>query len=225
MVSLVGQEDKVLIFSPHPDDDVIGMGGTMQRFSRENVTIAYMTDGSGGFDRSKHPYNPRIHEALMAVSVLGYEKKNICFPYFPFYSDKCKPGFRDFLTVEKLVDKVKPRHIFVCGDNDPNKTHNKCFDLVKSGLMDYKTPEPILIWMYNSVWGDWNGEEDITVAISDEEFRLKVESIKKHESQNPPVVPGEDTRPFHVRIEEKNRNQYGRYEEKFKVVTLYEWYK
>lgn len=39
---------KVLIFSPHPDDDVISMGGTIIRLSEDKheVHIAYMTNGN-----------------------------------------------------------------------------------------------------------------------------------------------------------------------------------
>jgi len=44
-----GKEEprRVLIFSPHPDDDVISMGGTLSRFVEQGheVHIAYMTSG------------------------------------------------------------------------------------------------------------------------------------------------------------------------------------
>src|SRR5205823_4980991 len=44
-----GQEPKkVLVFSPHPDDDVISMGGTLIRLvqQKHRVHIAYMTSGN-----------------------------------------------------------------------------------------------------------------------------------------------------------------------------------
>lgn len=45
----IGKLDKVLIISPHPDDDVIGMGGTMEMMpNKSNVKILYMTNGDGG---------------------------------------------------------------------------------------------------------------------------------------------------------------------------------
>lgn len=38
----------MLVFSPHPDDDVISMGGTIHRMKDQGhrVVIAYMTTGS-----------------------------------------------------------------------------------------------------------------------------------------------------------------------------------
>lgn len=39
---------RVLIFSPHPDDDVISMGGTLARLVDQGhqVSVAYMVTGS-----------------------------------------------------------------------------------------------------------------------------------------------------------------------------------
>ena len=37
---------KTIIFSPHPDDDVIGVGGIMNMISnKDKIKIAYMTSG------------------------------------------------------------------------------------------------------------------------------------------------------------------------------------
>lgn len=41
--------EKVLVLAPHPDDEVIGLGGTIARYldGGNPVTVAYMTDGAG----------------------------------------------------------------------------------------------------------------------------------------------------------------------------------
>ena len=40
--------ERVLVFSPHPDDDVISMGGTLARLIDQNheVYVAYQTSGN-----------------------------------------------------------------------------------------------------------------------------------------------------------------------------------
>ena len=51
--------EKVLIFSPHPDDDVISMGGTIKKMIEQghDVHVAYMTPGSNGvFDHEAQKY-------------------------------------------------------------------------------------------------------------------------------------------------------------------------
>lgn len=43
-------KERILIFSPHPDDDVISMGGTMRKLVEQGneVHVAYMTSGANG---------------------------------------------------------------------------------------------------------------------------------------------------------------------------------
>jgi glucosamine-6-phosphate deaminase len=55
------QPHKIVVFSPHPDDDVISMGGTIKRLVEQgnDVHVVYMTSGSNGvfdFDAKKYFY-------------------------------------------------------------------------------------------------------------------------------------------------------------------------
>lgn len=52
-------KERVLIFSPHPDDDVISMGATLKKLHDQGheVHVAYMTSGSNGvFDLEAKKY-------------------------------------------------------------------------------------------------------------------------------------------------------------------------
>ncbi|MFQ5568933.1 MAG: glucosamine-6-phosphate deaminase [Rhodothermales bacterium] len=42
------RNERIIVFSPHPDDDVISMGGTLDKLAtnHNDLTIAYMTNGS-----------------------------------------------------------------------------------------------------------------------------------------------------------------------------------
>lgn len=54
------EKERVLIFSPHPDDDVICMGGTMQKLVQQGheVHVAYQTSGNiGVFDHDVLKFN------------------------------------------------------------------------------------------------------------------------------------------------------------------------
>ena len=77
-----------MIVSPHPDDDVIGMGGTMEILqNKENVKIIYMTNGDGGLkDTEKNGI--RIKEALSSIAILGYNSDNLINANLPFYFNK-----------------------------------------------------------------------------------------------------------------------------------------
>lgn len=74
----VNKEDKVLVISPHPDDETLGCGGAiikMLSFSAD-VTIVILTDGNGG-GRQKDISRMRKEELLKARSFLGYLNFNV----------------------------------------------------------------------------------------------------------------------------------------------------
>ena len=50
----IGDGASVLVVSPHPDDDVIGCGGTLARLAERGTpcTVAYVTDGSQSYPGS-----------------------------------------------------------------------------------------------------------------------------------------------------------------------------
>lgn len=79
----------VLIFSPHPDDDVISMGGTFARLIKQghNVHVAYQTSGCIAvcddevvrfMDFMKGLYTVRSKDGMSAVSEAVMSKYNDC---------------------------------------------------------------------------------------------------------------------------------------------------
>lgn len=80
----------VVIFAPHPDDEVIACGGTIIKRVAQGcpVHIVFSTDGSRshqavlGIDSDPTPeelINIRIGEATAAAAVLGVPKENLTF--------------------------------------------------------------------------------------------------------------------------------------------------
>jgi len=204
--------EKVIIFSPHPDDDVIGLGGIMNMITKkENVKIVYMTSGEGGLPKS-YPQDTREKEAILAVKILGYEKENIDFMRLPFYYKKNNEGDDDVAILEKYLDAEKPDKIFVCGDKDPNGTHEKCFNVIKKTLIKNKDNNTIKdVFIYKGAWGIWNDNKIqdkklLRIKLPDHVFNLKKLSIEAHQTQNPPVVTNTDTRTFLERVIENNRS-------------------
>ncbi|MFT5142284.1 MAG: glucosamine-6-phosphate deaminase [Rhodothermales bacterium] len=62
---------KIIVFSPHPDDDVISMGGMLDKLVKNgnDVTVAYMTNGSVAvFDADVRRY---LHFLEMSLPVLA----------------------------------------------------------------------------------------------------------------------------------------------------------
>ena len=96
---LLSRKTRLLVFSPHPDDETLGAGGLIQRVlqSRGKVKVVFMTSGDGypeGVemeDRIAHPtardyreYGTlRQKEALQVLAPLGVKEKDVIFLGFP----------------------------------------------------------------------------------------------------------------------------------------------
>jgi glucosamine-6-phosphate deaminase len=87
---------RILIFSPHPDDDIISMGGTMLKLAIDNdVYVSYMTPGyTAVFD---HDVEKLIDQRKR------FEEK------FPYCKNKDQEEFYD--TILKFLDEKK-KHRF-----------------------------------------------------------------------------------------------------------------
>src|SRR5262244_3315819 len=82
----------VLVFSPHPDDDVISMGGTLIRMveQKHEVHIAYMTNGNiAVFDHDAWRYTDFVCEFN---GIFGIDKEQ---------SEEVKQRVQDFLRGKK----------------------------------------------------------------------------------------------------------------------------
>ena len=209
----IDTNEKVLIFSPHPDDDVIGIGGIMQLLpNKKNVKIIYMTSGKGGLPQDSNE-NVRQIEAELAVKLLGYHKSNIIFENLPFYKEKKSISNEDELVIQNIISEYTPEHVFICGDSDPNGTHKKCFDILQKAIKNVKN-----YWIYKGAWGIWDNKmmkKIHRIHLTEHIFNLKKMSIQAHSSQDPPLITSKDTRSFLQRVIDNNKSLMmpGKYEE------------
>ena len=111
-----GSPKTVLVFSPHPDDDVISMGGTIIRLVEQGhkVHVAYMTSGNiAVFDHDARRFVDFVDEFLGTFgnaaeqSSAGSMKERVCN-----FLDAKKPGQPDsdeVLEVKKLIRATEAR--------------------------------------------------------------------------------------------------------------------
>jgi glucosamine-6-phosphate deaminase len=119
-------------------------------------------------------------------------------------------GPPDVRLVADLLREVDPHLVFVAGDlSDPHGTHRMCKEAIDRALAAHalaggKRPE---VWLYRGAWQEWP-VTDATwlVPLSQEELRLKVQAIFKHQSQKDTApFPGQDDREFWQRVESRNK--------------------
>jgi glucosamine-6-phosphate deaminase len=253
---------RTMCFSPHPDDDVISMGGALRKFveNGNQILVAYMTSGNiAVFDHdvrryvdflrrleqnhglckpeidplanlvydfldSKRPGDIDIREvqdikriireseAVAGIEVMGLTRDNARFLNLPFYQTgqvrKDPIGPADIEIVKDLLNEFKPEIIFVAGDlSDPHGTHRMCKEAIDGALAGIDFPRPE-VWLYRGAWQEWSvTEASWLVPMSQEELRLKIQAIFKHQSQKDSApFPGQDDREFWQRVDARNKD-------------------
>jgi glucosamine-6-phosphate deaminase len=99
----------VLVFSPHPDDDVISMGGTLIRLVEQGhqVHVAYMTSGNiAVFDHDARRFIDFVAEFNRLFSIDEQHTAAVVERVEDFFSNK-KPGQADSVDVLKIKALIR----------------------------------------------------------------------------------------------------------------------
>jgi len=161
----------------------------------------------------------REAEAVSGIETVGLPRSAARFLNLPFYQTgkvrKDPIGPADVEIVKKLLDEIRPDLIFVAGDlSDPHGTHRMCKEAIDEALLqlsksDGATRFPLPeVWLYRGAWQEWPIHEATwLVPLSQEELRLKIQAIFKHQSQkdSAPFPGGYDEREFWQRVEARNK--------------------
>jgi glucosamine-6-phosphate deaminase len=173
----------------------------------------------------------REAEAVSGLEVMGITRDNAQFLNLPFYQTgkvaKDPIGPADVAIVRELLERLEPELIFVAGDlSDPHGTHRMCKEAIDEALAelgrvggaDAGAPDGASppasrvalpeVWLYRGAWQEWPvTEATYLVPMSQEELRLKIQAIFKHQSQKDSApFPGQDEREFWQRVEQRNKD-------------------
>jgi glucosamine-6-phosphate deaminase len=175
----------------------------------------------------------REAEAVSGLEVMGLTRSHARFLNLPFYQTgkvaKDPIGPPDVAIVRALLEEIRPDLIFVAGDlSDPHGTHRMCKEAIDEALRElresgignresglpanpsipnsrFPIPE---VWLYRGAWQEWPvTDATYLVPMSQEELRLKIQAIFKHQSQKDSApFPGQDEREFWQRVEQRNKD-------------------
>ena len=173
---------------------------------------------------------------MSGIEVMGLTRDNARFLNLPFYQTgkvaKDPIGPPDVAIVRALLEEMKPDLIFVAGDlSDPHGTHRMCKEAIDAALSELRlagtgnrepgtgsgkssdsvpgSPFPVPeVWLYRGAWQEWPvTDATYLVPMSQEELRLKIQAIFKHQSQKDSApFPGQDEREFWQRVEQRNKD-------------------
>ncbi len=170
---------RILLLSPHPDDESLGCGGTLLRHLHrgDQVHVIFLTSGEqGGHGRSPAETSRRREaEARAAARVLGLR-------HFEFWHQPDGALRATVELVRRLRQKLRsyrPDRIYVTHDREMHPDHRRAARLVRRALSDYPGRRPEVL-MYE-VWTPIQQLEEI-VDISPW-LEQKLRAVRAYRSQ------------------------------------------
>lgn len=122
---------KILVIAAHPDDEVLGMGGTIAKMAKEGhqVDLLIVTDGSSSQYRDADNLQEIIEakklETRRCADVLGI--KDIYYGGLPDMKLDCTPHIDINQALEQVIDKVQPDTVFTHFWGDVNCDHQNVY--------------------------------------------------------------------------------------------------
>jgi LmbE family N-acetylglucosaminyl deacetylase len=141
---------RILVLSPHPDDESIGCGGTLLYHvaQGDEIQIVFLTSGEkGGHGRSrKQTMRTREREARTAARILR-------ITHLEFWHERDGALRATPLVVSRLrakIEQFKPDRIYVTHEREMHPDHRGAVRLVKAALRRVQGKRPDVL-MYE-VW-------------------------------------------------------------------------
>lgn len=120
----------VLVLAPHPDDEVLGCGGTICKLTSAgyDVFVAILTNASKT-DPAKYTKEKLLNvrnEAKLAGECLGV--KSFFFEDFPAPALDQYPGYKMAESISKIIIETKANTLYIPFRGDIHSDHKAIFD-------------------------------------------------------------------------------------------------
>ena len=191
MIFKFSNKSKILIISPHPDDEVIGCGGVIAKAkaNKSKLNVLYVTTGSTRqFVTKNTDHSTRIKE-IEKVSSYGAFKYSILFKDKFFVKLDTVPQKVLIDLFEDHIQKIKPDIIFIPFSKSYNQDHRAVYTAAITALrplptnirhhvnyiIEYEEP---YTWSIDSIFSP-----NLYLNTSDFE-KDKIKLMKLHKSQD-----------------------------------------
>jgi LmbE family N-acetylglucosaminyl deacetylase len=170
--------NKVLVLAPHMDDEIIGCGGSILKYCRENihVSVVYTTLGNKDIYKKMSPkamHETRKKEAEKSADFLGI--KNLYFLDNDDSSDKNWQENSEELF--SLLNELNPDLVYLPNYADSHPDHVKTNILFRNCCLNGYTCKIAAYEVWSLIF--W---PNILVNITNE-MKTKLSALKEHKSQ------------------------------------------
>ena len=117
---------KILVIAPHPDDEVLGMGGTIKKLSKKNkIILCVVSEGATAQYKNKKMIQVRRDSCKKTAKILGIS--HIIFLDYP--DMRLNLSHLDInKKLEEIVEKYRPEIVYTAPKNDLNLDHQMVFN-------------------------------------------------------------------------------------------------
>ena len=115
----------ILVIAAHPDDEVLGMGGTIKKLSKQKnkIHLCIISDGAAAVKDKKSLVTKRKEACLKSGKLLGISTFD--FLMLPDMKLDDIPQLQINLQIEKLIKKYNPSTVYTTPYSDFHKDHQK----------------------------------------------------------------------------------------------------
>lgn len=184
---------RVLVLAPHPDDEVLGVGGTIARYADEGreVFVAIVTSGDPSMFEPELVERTR-REAIAAQRVLG-SREPIFLDGFPAALMDTIPHAKLNAALGELMRDVEPEVLFVPFSGDLHLDHRLVFGSALVAARPGSGRPPRALYAYETLSEtNWNAAHvappflpNIYIDISTH-LERKLEAMRCYETQVKP---------------------------------------
>lgn len=171
----------VLVIAAHPDDEVLGMGATIKKFSKKGISIhlCVVSDGASAQYTDEKMIKTRKESCIKSSKLLGI--KQIKFLDFPDMRLDSVPHLEINKELEKQITKFKPKIVYTTPSNDVNKDHQKVYESTMVVTRPFNSVKSVLCYeipgIVNTPFTP-NIYENIT-----KEFQFKLRAFRSYWSE------------------------------------------
>lgn len=129
--------NNILCFAPHPDDEILGCGGSLIKSLKigRQVHICYLSCGESGSPK----YSPRKlamirkKEAISLSNFLGIPRKNIIFLSIPD-NEISRYDLQSMKEIIRLTRTIKPDLVYLPHEREKSSDHREANKLITRAL-------------------------------------------------------------------------------------------
>ena len=116
----------ILVIAPHPDDEVLGMGGTIKKLSKKNkIILCVVSEGATAQYKDKKMIKVRRDSCKKTAKILGISQ----IQFLDYPDMRLNLSHLDInKKLEEIIEKYKPEIVYTAPKNDLNLDHQMVFN-------------------------------------------------------------------------------------------------